>query len=50
LAIDGVVAAPSGKLLVRSRIVSDDPDAEKVGMQLAEVLLDKGAASILGAA
>jgi hydroxymethylbilane synthase len=50
LAIDGVVAAPSGKLLVRSRIVSDDPDAEKVGMQLAEVLLDKGAASILEAA
>ena len=47
LAIDGMVAALSGKMLVRSRIVSDNRDAEKVGEELAEILLNKGAATIL---
>lgn len=47
LAIDGMIAARSGKMLVRSRIVSDNPDAEKVGEELAQTLLSKGAATVL---
>ncbi len=50
LAIDGMVAARSGKILVRSRIISDNPDAEKVGEELAQALLSKGAATVLEAA
>jgi hydroxymethylbilane synthase len=50
LAIDGMVAARSGKMLVRIRIVSDNPDAEKVGEELAQALLSKGAATVLEAA
>ncbi len=50
LAIDGLVALPSGKILVRSRIISDNPDAEKVGEELAESLLEKGAGIVLEAA
>jgi hydroxymethylbilane synthase len=50
LAIDGLVASPTGKMLVRSRIVSDNPDAEKVGEELAESLLNKGAGVVLEAA
>jgi porphobilinogen deaminase len=42
-----MVAAPSGKMLIRSRIGSDNRDAEKVGEELAEILLNKGAATIL---
>lgn len=50
LVIDGMVASPSGKLLVRSRIISDNPDAAKVGEELAESLLKKGAEIVLEAA
>jgi len=50
LAIDGMVASPTGKLLVRSRIISDNPDAGKVGEELAESLLEKGAEIVLEAA
>jgi hydroxymethylbilane synthase len=49
LVIDGMVAAENGKMLVRSRIVSDHPDAEKVGEELAQDLLSKGAATVLEA-
>jgi len=49
LVIDGMVAHPSGKMLVKSRLVSDDPSAEKVGVELAESLLEKGAAAVLEA-
>lgn len=49
LVIEGMVAAESGKVLVRSRIVSDTPDAEKVGEELAQDLLNKGAATVLEA-
>jgi hydroxymethylbilane synthase len=49
LVIDGMVATGSGRMLVRSRIVSDNPDAEKVGEELAEDLLKKGAATVLEA-
>jgi hydroxymethylbilane synthase len=47
LVIDGMVAAPSGRLLVRSRIISDNPNAESVGEELGDLLLMKGAAGIL---
>jgi hydroxymethylbilane synthase len=47
LVIDGMVAAENGKILVRSRIVSDNPNAEKVGEELAQTLLSKGAATVL---
>jgi hydroxymethylbilane synthase len=50
LAIDGLVASPTGKMLVRSRIISENPDAEKVGEELAESLLEKGAGIVLEAA
>ncbi len=50
LAIDGMVAALSGRMLIRSRLVSDSPDAQKIGEELAESLLNKGAATVLEAA
>ena len=50
LAIEGMIAAPTGKLLLRSRLASDNPDAEQVGRELAEYLLNKGGGAILEAA
>jgi hydroxymethylbilane synthase len=50
LAIDGMVAALNGRTLVRSGIVSDNPDAGRVGEELAEIIIAKGAADILEAA
>jgi hydroxymethylbilane synthase len=50
LVIDGMVAAENGKMLLRSRIVSDNPNAEEVGEELAQALLSKGAATVLEAA
>jgi hydroxymethylbilane synthase len=50
LVINGLVATPNGSMLVRSRITSEDIVPEKVGQELAEVLLNKGAAAILEAA
>jgi hydroxymethylbilane synthase len=50
LVINGLVATPNGSMLVRSQIASKDIVPEKVGQELAEVLLDKGAAAILEAA
>ncbi len=50
ITIEGMVAAPTGRMLVRSRLVSYDQEAEKAGVELAEALLDKGAAMILEAA
>jgi hydroxymethylbilane synthase len=50
LAIDGLIAAASGRLLLRSRIISDNPSAERVGEELADALLKKGAAAVLEAA
>ena len=49
LAIDGMVAATSGRLVLRSRLVSDNPSAEKAGEELAESLLKKGAEIVLEA-
>lgn len=50
LVINGLVATPNGNMLVRSQIASEDIVPEKVGQELAEVLLNKGAAAILEAA
>jgi hydroxymethylbilane synthase len=50
LTIDGMVAATSGKLVLRGGIVSDNPNAEKAGEELAESLLKKGAGIVLEAA
>jgi hydroxymethylbilane synthase len=50
LTIEGMIASPSGRLLVRSRVASENPNAESVGEELADSLLKKGAASILEAA
>jgi hydroxymethylbilane synthase len=49
LAIEGMVAAPTGRMLLRGRIVSDNLNAEKVGEELAESLLNKGAGIVLEA-
>ncbi len=49
IVIEGMVAAPNGRMLLRSRIVSDGPDAAKVGEELAESLLKKGAEIVLEA-
>jgi hydroxymethylbilane synthase len=49
LSIEGMVAALTGKMLVRGRIISDSPDAKEAGEALAEDMLSKGAASILEA-
>jgi hydroxymethylbilane synthase len=50
LVINGLVATPNGSMLVRSRISSEDLVPEKVGQELAEILLNKGATAILEAA
>ena len=50
LVINGLVATSNGSMLVRSRISSEDLVPEKVGQELAEILLNKGATAILEAA
>lgn len=50
LVIDGMVASPDGRKLVRTRMVSDGPNAARIGEELAESLLTKGAMTILEAA
>jgi len=49
LTIDGMVAGTNGKLVLRGRLVSDNPSAEKAGEELAETLLKKGAEIVLEA-
>lgn len=49
LLIDGMVATMNGRMLLRSRISSDNPSAAKVGEELAESLLRKGAEIVLEA-
>lgn len=50
LTLDGMVAATSGRMVLRSRIVSDNPNAERAGEELAESLLKKGGGIVLEAA
>ena len=49
LSIEGMVATPNGKLLVRRRLVATGLDAKEVGETLAKDLLSKGAAAVLEA-
>lgn len=49
LSIEGMVATPDGKLLVRSRLVTTGLGAKEVGETLAKDLLSKGAATVLRA-
>jgi hydroxymethylbilane synthase len=49
LAMDGMVASVSGKMLLRSRIVSDNPKPSAAGEELAESLLKQGAHIVLEA-
>jgi hydroxymethylbilane synthase len=50
LAIDGMVSSADGRMLLRSQLVSDNPEPQKVGEELAESLLSKGAQLMLEAA
>jgi hydroxymethylbilane synthase len=47
LTIDGLVASVEGRKVVRSRLVSDNHDAAKVGEELADSLLNQGAQLVL---
>ena len=50
LVIDGMVSSADGRMLLRSQLVSSDSEPEKVGEELAESLLRKGAKVVLEAA
>jgi len=49
LVIDGLVATRNGKMLVRSRAISENASPENVGQKLAEILLSRGATAVLEA-
>lgn len=49
LTVQGMVASPSGRMIVRSNITSDNPNSAQIGEELAKSLLDKGAGAILEA-
>jgi len=49
LTVEGMVASPSGRMLVRGRITSDNANSSNIGEELAESLLDKGAQAVLEA-
>ncbi len=49
LTVEGMVASPSGRMLVRGRITSDNANSGNIGEELAESLLDKGAQAVLEA-
>ena len=49
LAIEGLVSSADGRMLLRSQLVSENVDPEKVGEELAESLLKKGAQLVLEA-
>lgn len=50
LRIDGMVASLDGRMLLRTQLISDKSDPKKVGEELAESLLSKGAQLVLEAA
>jgi hydroxymethylbilane synthase len=47
LMIEGMIASSNGRMLVRGRIASDNPNPNQVGEELARSLLDKGAEALL---
>ena len=50
LAMDGMVSSADGRMLLRSQLVSTNTKPERVGEELAESMLAKGAQFVLGAA
>ncbi|MGA3108240.1 MAG: hydroxymethylbilane synthase [Candidatus Bathyarchaeia archaeon] len=50
LRIDGMVASSDGRMLLRTQLISDKSDPKKVGEELAESLINKGAQLVLEAA
>jgi hydroxymethylbilane synthase len=50
LTIDGMVSSADGRKLLRSQLVSTNPEPAKVGEELAESLLEKGAQLVMEAA
>ena len=49
LTIEGLVGSLDGRKVMRGRLVSDNPDASKVGEELADSLLKQGAQLVLEA-
>ena len=49
LTIDGMVSSNDGRKLLRGQLTSSNPESEKVGEELAESLLNKGALLVMGA-
>ncbi len=47
LRIDGMVASSDGRMLLRTQLISDKSDPKKVGEELAESLINKGAQLVL---
>jgi hydroxymethylbilane synthase len=47
LTIEGMVSSPNGRMLVRGRLTSNNPDSSQIGEELAKSLLDKGAEALL---
>jgi len=47
LTIEGMIASPNGRMLVRGRVTSDNRKSAQIGEELARSLLDKGAEALL---
>ena len=47
LSLDGLVAKPSGEKILRDRLAGEPDQADLIGAQLAQRLLDHGASSLL---
>jgi hydroxymethylbilane synthase len=47
LTIEGLVASKNGRMLVRGRITSNNPNSHQIGEKLAISLLEKGAEALL---
>jgi hydroxymethylbilane synthase len=47
LTIEGMVASRNGRILVRGRVSSNNPNSSQIGEELAKSLLDKGASVLL---
>lgn len=47
LTIEGMVSSPNGRMLIRGRLTSNNPDSSQIGEELAKNLLDKGAEALL---
>lgn len=47
LRLDGLVASPDGKQIVRDHVSGRSEEAEKLGVQLADRLLERGATALL---